>query len=116
MLDDKYEELRRAVRKREAIAVDRSADLIDELQSVIERERAITELDRSSRMLEQVKAALSRLQAGTFGVCLRCEERISPARLSAVPWAAFCIRCQEAVDAEGPPKGAPVPGDLVRAA
>ncbi len=116
VLEDKYEELRRAIRRREAIAVERSADLIDELQSVVERERAITELDRSSRMLQQVKAALSRIQAGTFGFCLRCDEPIGPARLRAIPWAAFCIRCQETVDAEAPPEGAPLFDDLMRAA
>jgi DnaK suppressor protein len=116
MLEDKYEDLRWAIRKREAIAVERSADVIDELQSAVERERAITELDRYSRMLQQVKAALSRIQEGTFGSCLRCDEPISPARLKAVPWAAFCIRCQEAVDAEGGPDGAPVLDDFLRAA
>lgn len=83
MLEDKYEDLRWAIRKREAIAVERSANVIDELQPAVERERAITELDRYSRMLQQGKAALSRIQEGAFGFCLRCDEPISPARLKA---------------------------------
>lgn len=116
MLEDKYEELRWAIGKREAIAVGRSADVIDELQSAVERERAITELDQSSRMLQQVKAALARIQEGTFGICQRCDEPISPARLNALPWAVYCIRCQEAVDAEGGADETLVRDDFLRAA
>ena len=33
-----------------------------------------------------------------YGVCLHCEEDISPKRVNAVPWAAYCIKCQEQVD------------------
>lgn len=100
ILEDKYAELAGTIRQRQGIAVERSPDVIDELQSAVERELAITELDRTSRLLRNVKAALSRIQEGTFGICLRCEQPISPARLNAVPWTPFCIRCQQAVDEE----------------
>jgi DnaK suppressor protein len=98
LLEDKYEDLLKAIRQREAIAVERSADVIDELQAGVERERAITELDRTSRLLRDVKAALVRIGEGTYGVCLRCDQPISPVRLKAVPWTPFCIRCQQEVD------------------
>ncbi len=42
--------------------------------------------------------ARSRIAKGTYGVCLHCEEDISPKRVNAVPWASFCIKCQEQVD------------------
>ena len=35
---------------------------------------------------------------GSFGIFVHCEEEISPKRLAAVPWAPFCIRCQEQAD------------------
>jgi DnaK suppressor protein len=38
------------------------------------------------------------LDDNSFGTCLHCEEEISPKRLNAVPWAAFCIQCQEQAD------------------
>ena len=38
------------------------------------------------------------MNEGIFGVCLHCEEEISPKRLNAVPWAPFCIQCQEQAD------------------
>lgn len=100
LLEDKHEELLEGVRRREAIAVERSADVIDELQSGVERERAITELDRTSSLLRDVKAALRRIHQGAYGVCSRCAQPISPLRLNAVPWTPFCIRCQQAVDEE----------------
>ena len=98
MLEDKHEDLLTAIRLREAIAVERSADVMDELQCFVERERAITVLDLDSRLLRDVKAALSRIREGTYGFCLRCEQPINPARLKAVPWTPYCLRCAQEVD------------------
>ena len=42
-----------------------------------------------------IDAALERLQAGTFGQCLRCGAAISAGRLQAQPSAATCLACQE---------------------
>jgi len=45
--------------------------------------------------LRLVDEALDRLQAGDYGTCLRCEEPIPAKRLKALPWAKYCVRCQE---------------------
>jgi hypothetical protein len=42
--------------------------------------------------------ALERVGDETFGLCTACEERISPKRLSAVPWAKYCVACQDMKD------------------
>jgi DnaK suppressor protein len=39
--------------------------------------------------------ALDRLQTGEFGICMRCDEPISARRLAVVPWAKYCVKCQE---------------------
>lgn len=44
---------------------------------------------------QQVAHALSRLADGRYGKCLRCAESIAPARLHALPAAAFCLACAE---------------------
>jgi len=49
-------------------------------------------------MLRQIRFALSRITDEAFGVCLHCEEEIAPKRMAALPWATFCIRCQENID------------------
>ena len=50
--------------------------------------------------LREVQAALCRMDAGTFGVCVECQENINLKRLNAVPWASSCLVCQEAADRE----------------
>jgi DnaK suppressor protein len=80
------------------IAIEASADELDRVQHLQERDLAIGALDRNGKMLREVCAALSRLGAGTFGACLECGEPISKKRLAAVPWTSSCIVCQETVD------------------
>ena len=98
LLQQKQDELERIVRNRDAITIEKSADALDEVQHASERELAIRNLDRESNLLRNVRSALRRINEGTFGVCLHCEEDISPKRLAAVPWAPFCIQCQEQAD------------------
>jgi DnaK suppressor protein len=98
VLERKQAELVRVLRKRDGIAIEKSADQMDEIQLATERDLAIRNVDRESNLLRDVKDALRRIQDGDFGTCLECEEAISPKRLAAVPWAARCIQCQEAVD------------------
>lgn len=45
--------------------------------------------------LRLVNEALDRLDSGDYGICLRCEEPIPPKRLQALPWARYCVPCQE---------------------
>jgi DnaK suppressor protein len=97
-LEAKHAELAAVLRRRDEIAIEKSPDAIDEVQRAAERELAIRNLDRESNLLRNVRAALRRIDEGTFGICGHCEEEISPKRLAAVPWAPFCIRCQEAAD------------------
>lgn len=40
-----------------------------------------------------VRAALQRLDDGTYGRCERCGREIAPARLVALPWARHCLAC-----------------------
>jgi DnaK suppressor protein len=99
-LEAKQSELLRALRNREQIAVEKAADAIDDVQLTTERELAITNLSRESKLLRFVQLALARIKDGSYGTCLHCERKISPKRLDAVPWAAYCVPCQEAADRE----------------
>jgi DnaK suppressor protein len=98
LLEARQSELARVLRNREGIAIEKSPDALDEVQHAAERELAIRNLDRESHLLRNVKGALRRMDDGSYGTCLHCEEEISPKRLEAVPWAAYCIRCQELAD------------------
>ena len=47
--------------------------------------------------LRLVEEALDRVQSGDYGVCLSCEQPIPAKRLHAVPWARYCVQCQETI-------------------
>jgi DnaK suppressor protein len=98
VLEDKQADLVQMMRNRDGIVIEKSADALDEVQYATERELAIRSLDRDSNLLRNVRAALDRIEEGSFGVCLQCEEDISPKRLAAVPFTAYCIVCQELAD------------------
>ena len=51
------------------------------------------------KLLREIGDALQRIEHGTYGVCLECEEPISVKRLEAVPWARYCVACQESIAA-----------------
>jgi DnaK suppressor protein len=97
-LTAKIAELERFTRHREGIAVERSADQLDEIEAASQRTLAICNLDRDYNQLRNVRAALRRIEEGSFGICQQCDEEIHSKRLAAVPWAPYCIQCQEAVD------------------
>lgn len=44
--------------------------------------------------LAHVEAALTRIDAGTYGICENCGRPIQPARLEAMPWVTLCIDCK----------------------
>jgi DnaK suppressor protein len=68
---------------------------------VFEQQRDLALRERGQIHLAQVEAALARLEDGRFGTCLRCGNPIADARIEALPWAAYCIGCQQVVDREG---------------
>lgn len=45
--------------------------------------------------LRLIQEALDRIEAGDYGVCLACEEPIPAKRLQALPWARYCVGCQD---------------------
>ena len=98
ILETRQAELALVLRNRDAIAIEKSADALDEVQHAAERELAIRNLDRESNLLRLVKLALRRIEEGSYGTCMHCEEDINPKRLAAVPWAPYCIACQEMAD------------------
>jgi DnaK suppressor protein len=97
-LETKRSELSGSHRRLTEITIEKSPDALDEVQFAGERELAIRNLDRDADMLRQTKSAMERVANGSYGVCLNCDGDISPKRIAAVPWAAFCISCQEQVD------------------
>ena len=97
-LNVKRNESARMLGRREGLTIERTPDALDEVQFAAARELSTRNLERESTILREVRAALSRIEDGSYGVCLHCEEDISQKRLKAMPWATLCIACQEHSD------------------
>jgi RNA polymerase-binding transcription factor DksA len=59
-----------------------------------ENDEVLERLEESDREeIRQLQEAIARIDAGTYGLCTLCEERIAPARLAALPYASTCLTC-----------------------
>lgn len=101
LLESRYDVLSKRVHNRNAIAVEKAADTMDEVELAEERDLATRLLERDFADIRLVEAALARIKHGTYGLCLRCDETISSNRLRVMPHAAFCVNCQEAAERDG---------------
>jgi len=97
-LEQKRNELLNRAHKREDIHIEQAADKLDELQLQLNRELVIRELQLGASILRQVESALARIDSGSFGICLGYDGNIPARRLAILPWAAYCVVCQEQVD------------------
>jgi DnaK suppressor protein len=70
-------------------------DEIDQASSEYAQSMVFRLRDREKFLLQKIERALTRIEDGTFGICERCEEEISPKRLEARPVTTLCIRCKE---------------------
>ncbi|MBM3738673.1 MAG: TraR/DksA family transcriptional regulator [Acidobacteria bacterium] len=50
--------------------------------------------------LREVTLALDRLETGDYGVCEQCGSEIAEKRLQAIPWARYCVQCQDSSQRE----------------
>jgi len=70
--------------------------MADQGSATFERELDLT-LEENERVeLGEVKAALARMDSGTYGVCATCGTEIPEGRLEAVPTASLCMTCKTA--------------------
>jgi DnaK suppressor protein len=97
VLQTKQSELTKT-RGLESIAIERSADVLEEADYKTARELAIAGLNRDSTVRRSVASALFRIQDGSFGTCVHCGNEIGRRRLEVLPWTPLCIGCQEAAD------------------
>jgi len=78
-----------------------STEAMERMVNLEGRDTLLSHNDADFQELNEVRAALERLDNGTFGKCLDCGRDIPPARLAAIPWTAYCIEDQEKRDCSG---------------
>jgi DnaK suppressor protein len=99
---EKREDILRMIRSKKERDL-RDVEVGDEIDSASqqeEKELLFEFADSERSMLDSIEAALRRIDKGTFGLCENCKEKVSDARLKAIPWVRYCINCQS--DSEKP--------------
>ncbi|HQR40934.1 MAG TPA: TraR/DksA family transcriptional regulator [Blastocatellia bacterium] len=80
--------------EREA-GLDTSQDPADIASNAYTKDLLFSQSSNERMILRLVEEALRRIEVGSYGYCVNCEEEIQPKRLEAVPWARHCIKCQD---------------------
>lgn len=108
--DETLAELRAELERDRAEIVDKSKRALDEMREEPERggqdsvdesteeqgtATMLRQKDREKKYLTKVNQALERLDEGTYGTCMQCDEPIPEERLRARPAAVLCIDCKE---------------------
>jgi DnaK suppressor protein len=83
---------------REDVAVEKNAEALDDIQQSADRVLAFDSVARNWQMSSLISEALERIENHSYGLCADCGDQISEKRLAALPWAKYCIGCQDAVD------------------
>lgn len=73
-------------------------DLADKASNSYTKEFLYSLSNTDREILQKVDDALVRIANGSFGVCVECGDGLNRKRLEAVPWASFCLSCQEKVE------------------
>lgn len=96
LLKKRDELLAEVKREPEALAANvQSPDAVEFAVKAVAQDLSARTADLRSRMLKEIDRALERVVRGSYGVCESCEVEISPVRLKAIPWARYCIQCQD---------------------
>jgi RNA polymerase-binding transcription factor len=93
--DDILSMYRQDLRAGQESTDDGTEDIVDRANNSYNRELMFSLSDGERQMLLEVEAALKRLELESYGKCINCGRAIAPKRLQALPWARYCIDCQE---------------------
>jgi RNA polymerase-binding transcription factor DksA len=74
------------------------ADEVDAIQASEFRDIGCTIRELLAERVNRLSAALDRLDKAAYGMCVECNEAISPARLHVMPEVQTCVRCQDRLE------------------
>lgn len=76
-------------------AVQDIGDILDSVSEERTRELDLILTDREKKKLAQIDDAIERIEENTYGLCEECGVKIPKARLKVLPFATYCVECQE---------------------
>jgi len=75
-------------------------ELIDWIQDMSNRDETAGMISRLSATLADVDRSLRAIEENCYGECMRCHRPIAVRRLQSIPWAIYCVRCQDLFEAQ----------------
>ena len=70
-------------------------DPADMAANAYTKELLISMSANDRKLLDLIDEALQRVESGDYGECVNCAESVQEKRLDAVPWARYCLKCQD---------------------
>jgi DnaK suppressor protein len=99
LLDEKKASLSQEIAKtrsaEEETTEESTQDIADKAVSSYTREFLYSLTDGERNTLLHIDEALVRIEEGGYGFCTNCGQPMAEKRLTAVPWAPYCVDCQE---------------------
>jgi RNA polymerase-binding transcription factor DksA len=86
------------VQPRQNTLIEKSADVLEEIWRTTDHNRSKATFTLRSGLLRRLKATLGSIKADLFGACLCCKATLGLPKVTATPWTALCLRCQEAAN------------------
>ena len=93
--EDPVLEIARRSRANAESAAQDIGDIIDSVFEERTRELDLILTDREKRKLAQIDDAIDRIEENNYGLCEECGVKIPKARLKVLPFAKYCVECQE---------------------
>ena len=84
-------------------AGERVRDWSDESVADEDSGLSLKEADQDTALLEQVRAALQRIENGSYGKCRVDGRPIEEKRLKQIPWAVYCLKHEQELEQSSPP-------------
>jgi len=100
ILERKRRELDAELASYDCAPAARAAGEFDDGGLRADREMATADLEQRSILIRQIADALTRTDHDEYGLCVRCGGEIAVERLHSIPWAPYCVQCQEIAERE----------------
>jgi RNA polymerase-binding protein DksA len=63
-----------------------------------DREFSLSLASNERKVIYEIDDAIKKIEDGTYGVCEECEKLIARTRLTALPYARLCLKCQQILE------------------
>jgi DnaK suppressor protein len=95
------QEVRNTTAASRELGEDRLPDIGDMSANTYSRDVLLNLSEAHRQMVRDIDVALEQIGSGIYGICMRCEEEISPRRLEVRPFSRYCVDCKTDIEKFG---------------